>query len=151
MLSQQKTHKRQILISHHRRFSHGTGQKRGTEEVMECDDSSDASSNTWSNRNWNSWKTNWDSSRNVTPTLRIEDYNEAPPLFPELVLASFFSRNEEWTPNKREAHDTGSDKKHTPTGQVGTSLEDTVSRWRDTIPQRPYWQTTRQIPGRCRR
>ena len=33
-----------------------------------------------------------DSSWNVTPTLRIEDYDEAPPLFPELVLAWFSDR-----------------------------------------------------------
>ena len=57
---------------------------------MEWDDRSDASSNTWSNWNWDSWKTNWDSSWNVTPTLRFEDYEEAPPLFPEPVLAWFF-------------------------------------------------------------
>ena len=37
-----------------------------------------------------SWKTNWDSSWNVTPTLRIEDYEEALPLFLEPVLAWFF-------------------------------------------------------------
>ena len=65
------------------------------------------------------------SSWNGTPTLRIEDYDEAPPLFPEPLLAWFFP--EEWTRGKREEHDTCSDKKQMPTGPVGASLKDTVS------------------------
>ena len=100
--------------------------ERGPEEVMEWDDSSDANSNTWSNWNWTSWKTNWDSSWNGTPTLRIEDYDEAPPLFLNRYLPGFFP--EEWTRGKREEHDTCSDRKQIPTGPVGASLKDTVSR-----------------------
>ena len=90
--------------------------ERGTEEVMEWDDSSDTGFNTWSNWNWNSWKTNWDSSWNVTSTLRIEDYDEVLLLFLEPVLA--------WSSYRR----VDSRQERGPIGPVGTSLEDTVSR-----------------------
>ena len=66
--------------------------ERSSEEVMEWDERSDTDSNTWSSWNWNSRKTNRGNTWNETTTLRIEDYDEAPPLFPEPVLAWFFSK-----------------------------------------------------------
>ena len=100
-----------ILISHHRGISHGTNWfEKNSEEVMEWDERSDADSSTWSSWNWNSWKTNRGNTWNETTTLRHEDYDEAPPLFPDPVLAWFFS-SEKRTRGKREKHDIGSYKK----------------------------------------
>ena len=64
--------------------------EKNSEEVMEWDERSDADSNTCSGWNSNSWKTNRGNTWNETTTLRNEDYDEAPPLFPEPVLAWFF-------------------------------------------------------------
>ena len=50
---------------------------------MEWDGCSDAGSDAWC-WNWSTW--------NETQTMQIEDCDEAPPLFPELVLAWFFSQ-----------------------------------------------------------
>ena len=86
MLSQQVTHKLHILISHHREIRHGTGRSEVQKRWWNRDDTSDVSSNTRSNWNLNSWRSNLDSPWNV----RTEDYDEAPPLFPEPVLAWFF-------------------------------------------------------------
>ena len=49
---------------------------------MEWDGRSDAGSSAWSRWNWSTW--------NETQTTHIEDCDEAPPLFPEPVLAWFF-------------------------------------------------------------
>ena len=59
--------------------------------------------------------------------MRIEDHEEAPPLFPEPVLAWFFLQ--EWHGGTREKHDTGGNREQMITGSCGTSNEDTDSRW----------------------
>ena len=85
--------------------------EKNSEEVMEWDERSDADSNSWSSWNWNSWKTNRGNTWNETTTLRNEDYDEAPPLFPEPVLVCFFFSSKERTRGKREKHDIGSYRK----------------------------------------
>ena len=64
--------------------------EKNSEEVMEWEERSDAHSSSWSSWNWNSWKTNRGNTWNEITTLRDEDYDDAPPLFPEPVLAWFF-------------------------------------------------------------
>ena len=102
--------------------------RENSEEVMEWDERSGADSSTWSSWNWNSWKTNRGNTWNETTTLRDEDYDEAPPLFPEPVLAWFFLQKSGLEAREREKHDTGNYGKQIPTGPGGTSFEDTVSR-----------------------
>ena len=76
--------------------------RENSEEVMEWDERSGADSSTWSSWNWNSWKTNRGNTWNETTTLRDEDYDEAPPLFPEPVLAWFFLQKSGLEARERE-------------------------------------------------
>ena len=71
-----------------------------TEKVMEWDTRSVTSTNAWSGWNWNFWKETSDNYWNETQAMLIEDYEEAPPLLPEPVLAWFLCKRVDWRPEK---------------------------------------------------
>ena len=99
-------------ISHHWEFTCGIGPS------ITWDGCSDAGSNAWSRWNWSTWS--------ETQTMHIEDYDEAPPLFPESVLTCFFHKKSglEACGRNMILAATG----NIPTGSGETSHEDTVSR-----------------------
>ena len=76
--------------------------ERNSGGVAEWDRRSDAGSNAWSRWNWSSGKVKRGSTWNGTQAMRIEDCDEAPPLFPEPVLARFFLQESGLEARERE-------------------------------------------------
>ena len=73
--------------THHRRIMTGIGTSGTPRKSWNW---TEAWSSAWSAWNWSSLKKTRNSPCNKTHTMHIEDCEEAPPLFPEPVLAWFF-------------------------------------------------------------
>ena len=76
-----------------------------SEEVLAWDGHSEGRANAWSWWNWSSWKDTKKCSWHEAQTTRIKAYEEAPPLFPEPVLAWLVLSGEKVKRREREKQD----------------------------------------------
>ena len=67
-----------------------------SEKVMEWDGRSEAGSHAWPRWTWSSWRECRNNPWNEMRSMRIEGYEEAPPMFPESVLVLFFHKRVSW-------------------------------------------------------
>ena len=74
---------------------------------MEWSTFSETNSNAWSGWNWSFWKETSDNYWDETQAMRIGDCGEAPPLFLESVLATFFLQKSGLEATERENPDSG--------------------------------------------